>query len=449
MATELSELPDAAGHFDRFSAESSFRRRCTRPWCSWSTSSAPRWPTRRSARDWPRLLADYTGRPARSPRPAGSQNMPSRRPARGARRLIVLKREDLNHTGSHKINNVLGQALLARADGQDPGDRRDRRRAARGGHGHRGGAVRHGLHGLHGQGRHRAAGAQRGPDAAARRRGDRGRVRHPDAQGRDERRDARLGRHRRLHPLPDRVGRRPAPVPDDGPGVPAGDRHRGPGAGAGSLRPAARRGGRLRRRRLQRAWHLRRLHRPTPMSALYGFEAGGEGVETGRHAATISAGESACCTACGPTCCRTRTARPRSPTRSRRASTIPASAPSTPGWPRPAGRTTSRSPTPRPWRRSGCCRGPKASCRLSSRPTRWPAHSSSLPRLPARADGQPPLILVNLSGRGDKDVDTAIKWFDLDTRGHGSESGRPTGDTSPDGGGLAMGGPSSGAGEQV
>ena len=26
---------------------------------------------------------------------------------------IYLKREDLNHTGAHKINNVLGQALLA------------------------------------------------------------------------------------------------------------------------------------------------------------------------------------------------------------------------------------------------------------------------------------------------------------------------------------------------
>lgn len=26
---------------------------------------------------------------------------------------IYLKREDLNHTGSHKINNVLGQVLLA------------------------------------------------------------------------------------------------------------------------------------------------------------------------------------------------------------------------------------------------------------------------------------------------------------------------------------------------
>jgi len=28
---------------------------------------------------------------------------------------IYLKREDLNHTGSHKINNTLGQALLAGA----------------------------------------------------------------------------------------------------------------------------------------------------------------------------------------------------------------------------------------------------------------------------------------------------------------------------------------------
>ena len=30
----------------------------------------------------------------------------------------MLKREDLNHTGSHKINNVLGQALLARRMGK-------------------------------------------------------------------------------------------------------------------------------------------------------------------------------------------------------------------------------------------------------------------------------------------------------------------------------------------
>ncbi|MET8878651.1 tryptophan synthase subunit beta, partial [Nocardia sp. NPDC004604] len=35
----------------------------------------------------------------------------------GAR--IILKREDLNHTGSHKINNVLGQALLAKRMGKN------------------------------------------------------------------------------------------------------------------------------------------------------------------------------------------------------------------------------------------------------------------------------------------------------------------------------------------
>ena len=31
---------------------------------------------------------------------------------------IYFKREDLNHTGSHKINNVLGQALLAKKMGK-------------------------------------------------------------------------------------------------------------------------------------------------------------------------------------------------------------------------------------------------------------------------------------------------------------------------------------------
>jgi len=34
----------------------------------------------------------------------------------GAR--VYLKREDLNHTGAHKINNALGQALLARRMGK-------------------------------------------------------------------------------------------------------------------------------------------------------------------------------------------------------------------------------------------------------------------------------------------------------------------------------------------
>ena len=31
---------------------------------------------------------------------------------------IYLKREDLNHTGAHKINNVMGQILLAKRMGK-------------------------------------------------------------------------------------------------------------------------------------------------------------------------------------------------------------------------------------------------------------------------------------------------------------------------------------------
>jgi len=58
-----------------------------------------------------RILRDYVGRPT---------------PLTRARRLeealgeirIHLKREDLNHTGAHKINNTVGQALLARRMGK-------------------------------------------------------------------------------------------------------------------------------------------------------------------------------------------------------------------------------------------------------------------------------------------------------------------------------------------
>ena len=32
---------------------------------------------------------------------------------------IYLKREDLNHTGSHKVNNTIGQALLAKLSGKN------------------------------------------------------------------------------------------------------------------------------------------------------------------------------------------------------------------------------------------------------------------------------------------------------------------------------------------
>jgi len=57
------------------------------------------------------LLNEYAGRPSRL---CYAEKMT--RDLGGAK--IYLKREDLNHTGSHKINNVLGQALLAKKMGK-------------------------------------------------------------------------------------------------------------------------------------------------------------------------------------------------------------------------------------------------------------------------------------------------------------------------------------------
>ncbi|MBA3263232.1 MAG: tryptophan synthase subunit beta [Thermoleophilaceae bacterium] len=57
-----------------------------------------------------RLLRDYVGRPTPLYRAARLSE------ATGAE--VWLKREDLTHTGSHKINNALGQALLARRMGK-------------------------------------------------------------------------------------------------------------------------------------------------------------------------------------------------------------------------------------------------------------------------------------------------------------------------------------------
>ena len=56
------------------------------------------------------LLAEFVGRPSpltAAPRLSDEVGAP-----------VFLKREDLNHTGAHKINNTVGQALLARRMGK-------------------------------------------------------------------------------------------------------------------------------------------------------------------------------------------------------------------------------------------------------------------------------------------------------------------------------------------
>lgn len=77
------------------------------------------------AREWPKawadpefqstyreILRDYVGRPSPLTLAAGLSK------TLGSGTRIYLKREDLNHTGAHKINNCVGQALLAKRLGK-------------------------------------------------------------------------------------------------------------------------------------------------------------------------------------------------------------------------------------------------------------------------------------------------------------------------------------------
>jgi tryptophan synthase beta chain len=102
--------PDAAGHFGRYGgrlapeALMSALEELTAAYLS--ARADPGFQA-----DLAALLRDYAGRPTlltEVPRFA----------AQAGRGRIFLKREDLAHTGSHKINNVLGQALLTRRMGK-------------------------------------------------------------------------------------------------------------------------------------------------------------------------------------------------------------------------------------------------------------------------------------------------------------------------------------------
>ena len=156
-----------------------------------------------------RLQRHYSGRPS----PLYEATRLSEH-AGGAR--LFLKREDLNHTGSHKINNVLGQALLARQMGKT-------RVIAETGAGQHGVATATAcaLLGLDCVIYMGAVDTARQALNVARMRllGRRGRLRRvgfEDAQGRHQRGLPRLGRQRRRHVLLLRHRRGPASVPDDG-----------------------------------------------------------------------------------------------------------------------------------------------------------------------------------------------------------------------------------------
>jgi len=107
---DMSTVPDASGHFGpyggRFVPEALV---AALDQIDVEFTAAQADPVFRAELD--RLLHDYGGRPS----PLSEARRFSQH-AGGA--LILLKREDLNHTGSHKINNVLGQALLTKRIGK-------------------------------------------------------------------------------------------------------------------------------------------------------------------------------------------------------------------------------------------------------------------------------------------------------------------------------------------
>ena len=107
---DFQALPDARGHFGpyggRFVAETLMEpiEELTRAWEKLRNDED-------FLAEFDRDLAHYVGRPS-----------PLYYARRWSERLggakIYLKREDLNHTGAHKVNNTIGQALLARYMGK-------------------------------------------------------------------------------------------------------------------------------------------------------------------------------------------------------------------------------------------------------------------------------------------------------------------------------------------
>ncbi|HJV13687.1 MAG TPA: tryptophan synthase subunit beta [Propionibacteriaceae bacterium] len=414
-----ASLPDAAGHFDRFGGkfvpealyaalqqlEQEFHAALADPAFKVQLSE---------------LLADYTGRP--SPITEAKRfSQHAARTATGQLPIIVLKREDLNHTGSHKINNVIGQALLTTRMGKT-------RVIAETGAGQHGvaTATAAALFGLECTIYMGKIDTERQALNVARMRllgaeviaVESGTQTLKDAMN-DAMRDwvasvdsthYLIGSVAGPHPFPmmvrefqrvigaearsqvlDRYGRLPDAVAAC--------------VGGGS-----------------NALGIFADFVPDSDVALYGFEAGGEGIETGRHAATISAGEIGVLHGMRTFVLQDEDGQTKASHSISAGLDYPGVGPEH-SWLAEAGRAHYEPITD--------AEAMDAFQLLSRTEGIVPAIESAHalagalklgPRLTPTVAGEPPLILVNLSGRGDKDVDTAISWFGLDTAGTSSES---------------------------
>ncbi|AXH95109.1 tryptophan synthase subunit beta [Ornithinimicrobium avium] len=352
-----------------------------------------------------RLHRDYTGRPsALTEVPRFAEH------AGGAR--VFLKREDLNHTGSHKINNVLGQALLTVRMGK-------RRVIAETGAGQHGvaTATAAALMGLDcvvymgevdtrrqalNVARMRLLGAEVVPVAT-------GSATLKDAIN-EAMRDwvtnvdhthYLLGTVTGPHPFPtmvrdfhaiigieareqilERVGRLPDAVCAC--------------VGGGS-----------------NAMGIFHAFREDDQVRLHGFEAGGEGVDSGRHAARFSGGEPGVLHGAATYVLQDEDGQTRETHSISAGLDYPSVGPEH-AYLHDTGRASYEPVTDQEamdafallCRTEGIIPAIESAHALAGALRVGRAH-------PAREDGEAPVVLVNLSGRGDKDVDTAARWFGL------------------------------------
>ena len=346
-----------------------------------------------------RLLTEYAGRPSML---YDAQRLSA---VVGAR--VLLKREDLNHTGAHKINNVLGQVLLAHRMGKT-------RVIAETGAGQHGvaTATAAALFGLECVVYMGAVDTERQSLNVARMR-LLGATVVPVQSGSRTLKDALneafrdwvasvdtthyvIGTVAGPHPFPEMVRDFAAPI-----GFEAREQclallGRLPDAviacvGGGS-----------------NALGIFHAFVPDADVRLYGFEAGGEGVETGRHAATLTGGAPGVLHGAHSYVLQDDDGQTRESHSISAGLDYPGVGPEH-AYLHDTGRATYRPITD-----ADAMEAFELLCRTEGIiPAIESAHALAGAREVARELGPEAVLLVNLSGRGDKDVATAGKWFGL------------------------------------
>jgi len=405
--TNAAALPDAAGHFGRYGGR--FVPEALIPALDQLEAVYEQAKSDESFQsEFTALLRDYAGLPSRL------YEAPRLSEAVGAR--VMLKREDLNHTGAHKIRNVLGQALLTQRMGK-------KRVIAETGAGQHGvaAATAAALFGVEcvvymgeedtrrqalNVARMRLLGAEVVPvTTGSRTLKDAINEAMRDWVTNVEHTHYLLGTVAGPHPFPVMVREFHRVIGDEARAQVLELVGRLPDAvcacvGGGS-----------------NAIGIFTAFLDDADVALYGFEAGGDGVSTGRHAASITGGASGVLHGARTYVLQDEDGQTIESHSISAGLDYPAVGPEH-AWLHDTGRATYR-----PVDDAAAMAAFSLLCRTEGIiPAIESAHAVAGALDVGRALGPEGVVLVNLSGRGDKDVDTAARWFGLVTGGEVAEA---------------------------